>query len=269
MFETIKAALGLQPKPQGHFGWVPDVIDERDHNFATLFSLAPIMPAVAILPSVDLRPGMPPVYDQGQLGACTAHAICAAIQFDQKKQNLPSLPLSRMFLYYNERAIEGTIGQDAGASLRDGMKSINQLGVPPEMFWPYNITKFAVKPNSTAYGQAAKHKAIRYASVTQDANGIKTALSSGFPVIFGFRVFPSFETAEVARTGIAPLPGGHERSIGGHAVIIVGYDTAAGTYLVRNSWGASWGMGGYFTLPFSYVENPGLSFDFWALTLTS
>src|SRR5215475_7686356 len=108
------------PYQIARFGWVRDLPDQRDHTYA-----APLQFLTTLPPHVDLRPQCPPVYDQGQIGSCTANAIGAAHQFSQIKQKLtsPFVP-SRLFIYYNERSIEHTTGSDSGAQIRDGMKAI-------------------------------------------------------------------------------------------------------------------------------------------------
>ena len=96
---------------------------------------------------------------------------------------------------------------------------------------------------------------------------MKGCLASGYPFVFGFTVYQSFESQTVARSGHAPMPMWGERPIGGHAVMAVGYDDANEWFLVRNSWGKNWGMNGYFTLPYAYLIQPGLSSDFWTIRL--
>jgi C1A family cysteine protease len=215
----------------------------------------------------DLRAKCPPVYDQGQLGSCTANAIGGALEFDRIQQKLPPFVPSRLFIYYNERVIEGTVRSDSGAQIRDGIKSVASQGACPEPEWPYVISKFAVKPPARAYKDAALDRAVSYQSIVQDLNQMKGCLASGFPFVFGFTVYESFETAVVAKTGHAPMPGWAERPVGGHAVMAVGYDDSSGWFIARNSWGPGWGMKGYFTLPYAYLIQPGLSSDFWTVRL--
>ena len=174
---------------------------------------------------------------------------------------------SRLFIYYNERVIEGTVGFDSGAQLRDGIKSVASQGVCPELEWPYVIDNFTTKPSAKAYKDAKLDRAVSYQSLVQDLNQMKGCLASGYPFIFGFTVYQSFESEAVKRTGHAPMPGWGERPIGGHAVMAVGYDDASQWFLVRNSWGAAWGMKGYFTMPYSYLIQAGLSRDFWTIRL--
>jgi len=251
-----------RPRKIRRYGWIPDVPDQRDHLYA-----APPEFLEALPPSTDLRRRCPAVYNQGQLGSCTAQAIAGAVEFDRIKQKLPDFVPSRLFIYYNERVIEGTVRSDSGAMIRDGIKSVASEGVCPEPEWPYVIKKFATRPSARAYKDALLDRAISYQSLVQDMNQMKGCLASGFPFIFGFTVYQSFESPAVARTGHAPMPGWSERPIGGHAVMAVGYDDANQWFLCRNSWGASWGMRGYFTLPFSYLIQPGLSDDFWTIRL--
>jgi C1A family cysteine protease len=205
------------------------------------------------------------VYDQGQLGSCTANAIGAALEFDQMRQKEnPSTP-SRLFIYYNERAMEGTVDSDSGAQIRDGVKSVNQQGAPPETEWPYEIDKFKDKPPQKAYDEGTQHEAILYQRVTQTLGQIKGCLAAGFPFVFGFVVYESFEGQQVASTGEAQLPQAGEKQLGGHAVLAVGYDEDQQRFTIRNSWGTKWGMQGYFTLPYPYLLQETLSSDFWTI----
>jgi C1A family cysteine protease len=251
-----------RPRKIRRYGWIPDQPDQRDHLYA-----APAQFLAALPPSADLRRRCPAVYNQGQLGSCTANAIGGAIEFDRLKQKLPDFVPSRLFIYYNERVIEGTVRSDSGAMIRDGIKSVASQGVCPEPEWPYVIKKFATKPTVRAYADALLDRAISYQSLVQDMNQMKGCLASGYPFIFGFTVYQSFESQTVARTGHAPMPGWSERPVGGHAVMAVGYDDANQWFLCRNSWGSAWGMKGYFTLPYSYLIQPGLSSDFWTIRL--
>ena len=219
---------------------------------------------------VDLRAKCPPVYDQGQLGSCTANAIGAAIQFDRRKQKLKSdFCPSRLFIYYNERAMEGTIKSDSGAQIRDGIKSVAHEGACPEKDWPYEIQKFQERPSKVCYRNALKCRALTYQRVVQTLTQFKGCLASGYPFVFGFTVYESFEGEEVAKTGKVEMPKPSEKTVGGHAVMAVGYDDAAQRFIVRNSWGPKWGMKGYFTMPYSYVTENNLADDFWTIRIIS
>lgn len=244
------------------YGWSPDLPDQRDLSYS-----AP-RPLLAKLPSkVDLRNGCPPVYDQGQLGSCTANSIGAAFEFELLKQKAPDFMPSRLFIYYNERAIENTINTDAGAQIRDGIKSVNKQGVCPEAMWPYSISEFTQKPHSVCYDAALKHLVTSYHRVPTNLNQMKSCLAEGYPFVFGFTVYESFESPQVAKTGILNLPKSNEKSVGGHAVLCVGYDDSSKRFIIRNSWGATWGQKGYFTIPYNYLTNSSLADDFWTIRL--
>ena len=243
------------------YGWAPDLPDHRDHVYS-----APLPVLAKLPPKKDLRPGCPAVYDQGQLGSCTANAIAGAIQFDQKKQGLKTWVPSRLFIYYNERAMEGTIKSDSGAQIRDGVKSVANRGVCPESEWPYDINEFADKPSSKCYTDAKKCEAVSYQRLAStDLNQLRGCIASGYPFVFGFTVYDSFESAQVAKTGILNMPGPKETVVGGHAVLAVGYDDTTQRFAVRNSWGKDWGMKGYFTMPYSYLTSTNLADDFWTI----
>jgi C1A family cysteine protease len=252
------------------YGWVHDLPDARDHLYA-----APA-PVISQLPgSADLRPQCPPVYDQGQLGSCTGNAIAGAIQFERLRQKLPSSDFtpSRLFIYYNERVIEHTVNSDSGAQIRDGIKSVVQQGDcfedSPKDAWPYDIAKFAKRPDPGCYQIARTDKVASYARVAQISNQMKGCLADGFPFVFGFTVYQSFESLDVEKTGIVPMPSPGEPVAGGHAVMAVGYDDAQQRFIVRNSWGAAWGQKGYCTMPYAYLADSHLASDFWTIRLVS
>jgi C1A family cysteine protease len=254
------APSGLAVRTQKRYGWRPDHPDMRDYLLA-------VEPAKALPRTVSLRSQMPAVYDQGQLGSCTANSIGAILEFNELRQaEADAATPSRLFIYYNERAMEGTISQDSGAEIRDGIKSVAQLGAPPETSWPYVITKFARKPPSRAYKSALEHQAIRYARVAQTEMGIQNVLAAGYPISFGFTVYESFES-DVGSNGIVPMPQPDESVLGGHAVVAVGYRQIKGQlyFECRNSWGSDWADHGYFWLPAIYATSRSLAQDFWVI----
>jgi len=250
------------PRKVQRYGWVPDIPDPRDFLYA-----APAQILQKLPPRMDLRPQCPQVYDQGQVGSCTANSIAGAFEFEQGKLNLKQFVPSRLFIYYNERATEGTANQDSGARIRDGIKSVVKLGVCNETGWPYseNISVVTQKPPATAYKDALANKVIAYHRVTQNLNQMKGCLAEGYPFVFGFTVYDSFESDDVARTGIVPMPNPNEEQVGGHAVTAVGYDDAQQRFIVRNSWGPGWGMAGYCTMPYTYLADHAYSSDFWTI----
>ena len=245
------------------YGWQPDLPDHRDYRYA------PVAPLPKKLPSkVDLRNQCPPVYNQGQLGSCTANAISAAYEFEQRRQSMKNdfMP-SRLFIYYNERVMEHTVNTDSGAQIRDGIKSVNKLGVCTEKILPYDISAFTLKPSAACYREALKHQAVSYQRIPRLLSGMQRCLAEGFPFVFGFTVYESFESATVAATGRLNMPKRNEEVVGGHAVLAVGYDGTSKRFIVRNSWGTAWGMKGYFTMPFDYLLEENLSDDFWTIRL--
>lgn len=269
-------SVALPVRDRSTYGWKRDDLDHRDYRFAVAREDFAHLPA-----HVDLRPKCPPVYDQGQIGSCTANATAAVFEFDLRKQGLHDFVPSRLFIYWCERAIEGSTAYDSGAQIRDGVKVLASLGAPGETLWPYDGTpadadgtfppnaRAGQKPPAAVFSAAKHNEAVQYARVAQDLNHLKAVLAQGFPIAFGFTVFSSFETAEVAQTGVAPMPSPDDQVLGGHAVALVGYDDASQRFIVRNSWSAAWGQAGYFTLPYAYVTNEQLASDFWVLRKVS
>lgn len=251
--------MDLLPKRSSKYGWIPDLPDIRDFPYASLVFAIPSLPKKA-----DLRTYCSTIENQGDLGSCTACSLVGNLEFLKKRKLKKCINFSRLFLYYNERVIRNTVKEDSGASLRDGIKSLVKAGDCTENLWPYNIGRFRVKPDSRAYKNALNYQIKSYYRLNTPAE-MKHTLSSGFPFVFGFAVYESFESDDVARTGIVPMPEDDERMLGGHAVMAVGFDDDKQQFIIRNSWGESWGDKGYFYLPYKYLSNRSLSSDFWTI----
>ncbi len=254
------------------FGWIPDLPDHRDYRAKLKPTLAPPPP------NLSLESGMPPIYDQGQLGSCVANALAAAVDYERKKQGLRFMTPSRLFIYYNARDIEQSVAVDSGCMIRDAMKSLVSLGTCVEAFWKYS-EYFADAPGKLCYSTALQHQSLEYSSPQQNQASLKLTLAAGTPFVFGFSVYESFMSDAVAQTGIVPMPKRNEGQIGGHAVAAIGYDDLTGhstlpyplrppvpSFLCRNSWGSMWGMRGHFWMPFDYVLDNNLADDLWIIT---
>ncbi len=241
---------------QASYGWVPDIPDRRDYLYSA------IRPVIRIPERADLRAGCSEIEDQGKLGSCTAQALSGNLEFLDKRMDGVYVDTSRLFIYYNERVIEDTVDYDSGASLRDGIKTLKNDGVCREVTWPYVISRFANKPPPKCYAEARGHLIESYHRLNTPAEML-ACLAEGYPFVFGFTAYEDFESARVRRTGVVRMPKREERAIGGHAVMAAGYDRPAKRFLVRNSWGRRWGMNGYFTMPFEYLE--ALAADFWTI----
>jgi C1A family cysteine protease len=247
---------GITPRQIRRYGWKPSLPDLRDH-IADASELA-------VLDEVDPRADLPDVFDQGQLGSCTANAVAAAVQYDAKLNGADPGFLSRLWIYYYERKLEGSpADQDTGAFGRDGFKVCNTLGVPLEQDWPYDITKFSQEPPAGLAAEAAGHRISNYRAVPRNLDSMKAVLSNKQTIALGFTVYESFESPQVAQTGIVPMPTRSEKTLGGHEVLLVGYLKDEANYaLVRNSWGTGWGRNGYFLMPWAYILDANLASDF-------
>ncbi|MBP7678681.1 MAG: C1 family peptidase [Thermoanaerobaculia bacterium] len=242
------------------YGTHPDVPDHRDLRWEAPRHVRRALPA-----AVDLRPGCPPVEDQRPLNACSAHAIGAALWFDERRQGEEAPLPSRLFLYWVERAKEHTVGTNAPVSLRDGYRAAARTGVCSEKLWPWRPGRFAEKPARRCFTEARTRRAVTYHRVPRELDHLRGCLAQGFPFTLGISVHERFESRAVRETGRVPMPARGERTLGGHAVLAVGYDARSRRFLVRNSWGRRWGMAGYFTLPFDYLLHPDLAWDFWTV----
>jgi C1A family cysteine protease len=243
------------------YNWRPDPPDFRDRKYLRRLAEHPN--------HVDLRPQCPPIVDQGDIGSCTGNALAGALGFLEFASVGAAVfnPFSRLFIYYNERVAEGDPGYDGGANLRDGITTLAAQGACFEDMWKYSDSLTFIRPPVAAYQQALPHRITDYLALDNTVIAqLKDCLASGFPFVFGFTVYESFESPAVAQSGIVPLPLLSESPLGGHAVMCVGYDDMRRLFIVRNSWGTGWGDKGYFYLPYVYMTDPDLTDSAWKIS---
>lgn len=255
----------LTPRVIKRFGWKRDLPDHRDYAFREVHQVPVVQPAI-----VNLKPKLALVFDQGDLGSCTANSSCWMWQF---VHGAPAgdTTWSRMFCYVETLIAEGSYPQDAGGELRDVIKVLATNGVCGEKDFPYDVKAFPSKPGAGAVKDAATDTISTYSRL-YNREDFLNCLAAGFPFVFGFTVYDSFESDPVAKTGVVPMPGKNDGTVGGHAVCCIGYDKnyqGKGLYyLVQNSWGKDWGdplNSGCFWLPATYMETHRLASDFWTV----
>lgn len=256
------------------FGAKRDQHDARD--FAKDYGLSSV-PSAQHHPTVDLRKYVDYIYSQGSLNSCTANALCAAYRIDLKKQietyragKYHNFEPSRLFLFYNSRKYEHTTKCNEGVSLRDAVKTVHKEGVCPESCWPYDESKFAEKPSKECFKGAKGNIVKKYERLKQDINQFRACLKEGSPFAFGFVVHGDFEIGVHLAGGVMKLPEETDPIIvGEHAVLAVGYDDTNRQIICLNSWGESWGDKGYFYMPYKYIVDEDLAFDFWKISFVS
>jgi C1A family cysteine protease len=243
-------------------GWRPDLPDSRDFRL----TIAP-QEVKAAPKTINMAGMMPAIRDQGNLGSCTGFAARNVIGYTQRRQHRKALfDPSPLFIYFEERRLEGTVDSDAGATIRSAIKVANASGAAPEEVWPYRVERFQDRPPQEVYDAAAVHQALRYERVGRNLGQLKAVLARRVPIILGIGVYDSFFSPSVEKTGVVPMPRPGEALLGGHAVVVQGYDDPRRRFYMRNSWGPDWGAAGSFWLPYDYLLDPDLSDDFWAIT---
>lgn len=228
--------------------------------------------------SVDLRPQDVAIMDQGRIGSCTANAGAGLWGFVEQKEFAAGLvnqpeqfpggykTISRLMLYYLARVLAGDVSTDDGAELRNITGVWAKWGICTEEEWPYDVSKMFKSPPSVDYGIAWHHKVLKSYRISDGGHEeIKTSLIAGYPVMFGFTIYENFMSQMTNSTGIVQMPSG--QILGGHAIEIIGYDDVRAWYIIRNSWGNSWGDNGYGYMPYAYVDNSRLCNDFWTIRI--
>lgn len=211
--------------------------------------------------SIDLRTKFPPVYDQGKIGSCTANALCSIFEYDTD-----SFKGSRLFLYYNERLLINETDKDNGGYLSDGILTLKNYGICEEKYWPYIIENIFNKPSEEAYEKAKINYVIEAISISNELEIIKYWLNKNEPIALGIAIYSNFVNFSSSKNGKIGLPTNDDKFIGGHAVILCGYNDNTQQFLLRNSWGSYWGENGYFYLPYSYITDNNLCGDLWIIT---
>ena len=268
-------------------GYIPDLPDIRDFTadhpqVANLLNkVTPQLDATAAVPVapavVDLRSFCPPIVDQGQLGSCTANAAAGIIGYYENKTYGKFNPASRIFIYKATRDLMKQSG-DTGATIRQTMQTLATFGSCPESYMPYNTSTFDAEPTAFQYAMANNYKATTYhrldpagTAPAQVLTNCKQSLQNGIPFEFGFTVYHSLYSST---NGDIPMPVQNDSVVGGHAIAAVGYDDnhiigkSRGAFIIRNSWGTTWGQAGYGYLPYDYFTS-GLANDCWVILTES
>jgi len=248
----------ISGKNRHMWGWVRDLPDHRDMMYAK--------PRFIRVPSsFNLRPNCAKIENQGDLGSCTANSSTSAMEYIYNVLKRPMVDFSRLFLYYISRVWVESVPatEDSGCMIRDVMKALAKYGVCPEEFWPYKTSDFSKAPSTRAKIEANKHQITRYYRLPNLKN-IKICISEGYPVVGGFMVPESIDSAKTVKTGVVAYPGPTEPFVGGHAVLFVGYDDKTKLIAFQNSWGDKWGDKGFGYLPYEYVDSM-LANDFWTI----
>ena len=134
---------------------------------------------------------------QGNLGSCTANSVSCAVRYDLITKGFDDISFSRLQLYYDSRALENTVKSDAGAQIRDVVKTLAKKGIASEELWPYDESKFDVQPPPEVYSDAFQHRALLYERVQVGVASVKQAVAYGTPVVIGLTVYDSLSLIHI------------------------------------------------------------------------
>lgn len=216
--------------------------------------------------NVDLREWDTLVENQQTLGSCSSSALTSAYELMVKMDNPQNyVELSDLFIYYNARMQEGTADKDEGIYLKSGLEVMEKYGICEESLWPYDLERWDDKPSEIAYENAKKRTIKNYKKLISTYYIIEM-LNNNKPVVFGMEIYDSFMQLD-ERISTVSLPSRKEKSYGGHAMCMVGYDLPRRLFLAKNSFGTDWGMNGYCWVPFDYLKQEG--YDCWTFDIES
>lgn len=224
---------------------------------------------VSNLPSkFSLRSKLGIPYDQLSMGSCTSNSVCKLYQY-----HYPSFNPSRLFLYQQELKIDGNWGEDAGSTVQTAFNALKKFGVPSEESWSYDINNFTKEPEISIYNEALLNRSLSDGIIEQNLNSIKSCLADPLhqnPISLGILLFNSFENHHVMKTGIVPMPDYTKQVLlGGHCILLTGYDDNTRYFEILNSWGENVGDKGYFYIPYDYILNSMFTSDLHTLYRTT
>lgn len=226
--------------------------DPRDHVFKQSHPL--------IMKEVDLRVWDSSVEDQGSLGSCASHAMTSAYEI-MVNIGYPEkfVDLSRLYVYYHTRYLEGSFLVDQGVLyLRNLMKAVNKYGVCSEILWPYLVENVTSQPTPDCYADGLKRTITEYKRL-ETSTDVLESLTMSKPVIIGLDIYDGFMDVSKENPVVTDPTG--QTIVGGHAMVIVGYSVDSKWYIAKNSFGVQWGDQGYCYLPFDYADTHG--FEMW------
>ena len=238
---------------------VPSPLDYRDYR-AKFTGVAPDF--------VDLKPDVVEVEDQQQYGSCTANAGCSALELMYHRGIHVKYDFSRMYVYFYSREAANIAG-DAGAFPRDLCKILAKKGTCHESTWPYSAENISNRPSDAADQEAESFRIAKYEQVTFDIDQMKLSVANGVPILTTVKVHKTFMGLNSARDWrdtdeICSYWDPSGEITGYHEVLIIGYDEKQQVFLAQNSWGPSFGDGGFFGIPFGYVND--VISEMWVIT---
>lgn len=242
----------------GFFTLRPSSPDKRDYKYTAK--------NVKLRPVVDLREWDSVVEDQLDLGSCVGNAITNCYELETNHLYPDTFKqLSRLFVYYNGRLLEGTTDYDEGVEIRSAIKGAAHFGICTEELWPYSIGMFSNKPTPECYRNGSYRVIPKYQRL-YGLTDILDAINANYPVVGGFTIYEDFLYLN-KDDYVVKNPAYNEKAIGYHAMAIVGYDLEMKHVIVKNSFGTEWGLNGYCHIPFNYIQTQG--FENWIFDIAT
>ena len=218
-----------------------------------------------------------PVRNQGERGTCAAFAAIGHIEHAVLRQMpmLGTVDLSEQRFYYSSKPecqSEGCDLSEEGSWYGDGMQaSVNATtyDIPRENECPYN-DKIGSNDVQVPQQPSCQSGAVRLVQLkyVQDPIEILSVLENdGLPVPYASKLSDNWRYNDGLITNSASSPGEVDKHSGGHAYLIVGYrklptqpEEGGMCFIVKNSWGAGWGVNGYSCMTLEWMDTWGMNY---------
>jgi len=206
----------------------------------------------------------PEIVDQGNIESCVPTCISTVYYYlTMKQSNHLNFRISRLYLYYQFRRLYDDVKLDEGSTIRDCINILYKDGVVPEFLYPYVESKIFNNPSEFLEKYSRFCKCLGFENISRKV--IKQYLLLDNPVLCGIKLFDSVYSDEVKNSGIINYSEEYDKILGGHCIILVGFDDSKKYYKFINSWGSTWGDKGFGYLPYDYIKNIRLSNEFYII----
>ena len=239
---------------------VPSKNTDGDWELSDSLAAGSIAAPVALPAAVDLRAPWWTINNQENTGSCVGWATADGVSrwhMVKAGKITQAQLLSPRYIWMASKETDTittrpeSFIEGAGTTLKAAVDVARKYGLALMDDLPFQIqTKMYTGNENAFYASCAQRKVAAYFNLHKDLASWKTWLAGTGPILAAFNVDSSWDNAAANNGNIDTF---HPDTVrGGHAICIVGY-RADGRFIVRNSWGTSWGVNGFGYLHPDYI----------------